>query len=97
MTVAALQATANGKDHLLLVLAADHLIRDVAQFRQTIDAGRKPGEEGRLVTFGIVPTALETGYGYIEKPTNPSPSGVLRMCRSSALWKSPIRPQRSSS
>jgi mannose-6-phosphate isomerase-like protein (cupin superfamily) len=66
VTVAALQATANGEDPLLLVLAADHLIRDAAQFRQAINAGRKPAEEGRLVTFGIVPTAPETGYGYIE-------------------------------
>ena len=66
MTVAALQATANGDDPLLLVLAADHLIRDAGQFRQAIEAGRKPAEEGRLVTFGIVPTAPETGYGYIE-------------------------------
>ena len=66
VTVAALQATANGEDPLLLVLAADHLIRDAAQFRQAIDAGRKPAEAGRLVTFGIVPTAPKTGYGYIE-------------------------------
>ena len=66
VTVAALQATANSEDPLLLVLAADHLIRDAAQFRQAINAGRKPAEEGRLVTFGIVPTAPETGYGYIE-------------------------------
>ena len=61
VTVAALQATADGNDPLLLVLAADHLIRDAAQFRQAIDAGRQPAEEGRLVTFGIVPTAPETG------------------------------------
>ena len=66
VAVAALQATANGEDPLLLVLAADHLIRDAAQFRRAIEAGRKPAEQGRLVTFGIVPTAPETGYGYIE-------------------------------
>ena len=66
VTVAALQATANGEDPLLLVLAADHLIRDGAQFRQAIDAGRKPAEEGRLVPYGIVPTAPETSYSYIE-------------------------------
>ena len=42
VTVAALQATANGEDPMLLVLAADHLIRDAAKFRQAIDAGRKP-------------------------------------------------------
>ena len=66
VTVAALQATANGDDPLLLVLAADHLIRDARHFRDAIEAGRQPAEEGRLVTFGIVPTAPETGYGYIE-------------------------------
>ncbi|QNJ27920.1 mannose-1-phosphate guanylyltransferase/mannose-6-phosphate isomerase [Synechococcus sp. A15-24] len=66
VTVAALQATAEGKDPLLLVLAADHLIRDAKQFRQAVDAGRSAAEAGRLVTFGIVPTAPETGYGYIE-------------------------------
>jgi len=66
VTVAALQATAEGQDPLLLVLAADHLIRDAKQFRHAVDAGRAAAEAGRLVTFGIVPTAPETGYGYIE-------------------------------
>ena len=66
VTVAALQATAQGEDPLLLVLAADHLIRQADQFRTAIDAGRAAAEAGRLVTFGIVPTAPETGYGYIE-------------------------------
>ena len=66
VTVAALQATAQGDDPLLLVLAADHLIRDAAEFRRAIDAGRSAAEAGRLVTFGIIPTAPETGYGYIE-------------------------------
>ncbi len=66
VTVAALQATTEGQDPLLLVLAADHLIRDAKQFRQAVDAGRAAAEAGRLVTFGIVPTAPETGYGYIE-------------------------------
>ena len=66
VAVAALQATARGEDPLLLVLAADHVIRDAAHFRTAIDAGRTEAEAGRLVTFGIVPTAPETGYGYIE-------------------------------
>ena len=84
VTVAALQATANGEDPLLLVLAADHLIRDAAQFRQAIDAGRKPAEEGRLVTFGIVPTAPETGYGYIEA-SEPFSLGGTGPCADQAL------------
>ena len=66
VTVAALQATADGEDPLLLVLSADHVIRDASHFREVVEAGRGPAQEGRLVTFGIVPTAPETGYGYIE-------------------------------
>ena len=77
VTVAALQATAGGQDPLLLVLAADHLIRDAKQFRQAVDAGRAAAEAGRLVTFGIVPTAPETGYGYIEA-AEPFSSEALR-------------------
>ena len=57
------------------MLAADHLIRDAAQFRQAINAAAA-AEEGRLVTFGIVPTAPETGYGYIEA-SEPSPWGPV--------------------
>ena len=66
VAVAALQATAQGDDPLLLVLAADHVIRDAAAFRATVASGMAAAEAGQLVTFGIVPTAPETGYGYIE-------------------------------
>jgi len=66
VAVAALQATARGDDPLLLVLAADHVIRDADRFRATVAAGMEAAAAGRLVTFGIVPTAPETGYGYIE-------------------------------
>ena len=64
--VAALKAIDKGEDPLLLVLAADHVIRDKKQFILAIEAGTIHAEEGRLVTFGIVPTNPETGYGYIE-------------------------------
>ena len=66
VAVAALQATAHGDAPLMLVLAADHVIRDGAHFQAAIAAGCKEAEAGRLVTFGILPTAPETGYGYIE-------------------------------
>ena len=66
VAVAALQATARGDDPLLLVLAADHVIRDAARFRTAVETGMAAAEAGQLVTFGIVPTAAETGYGYIE-------------------------------
>ena len=79
VALAALHATALGNDPLLLVLAADHLIGDAEIFRSVIEAGRIPAQEGRLVTFGIVPTGPETGYGYIEaaEPCKPGDlSGV---------------------
>jgi mannose-1-phosphate guanylyltransferase / mannose-6-phosphate isomerase len=66
VAVAALHATARGEDPLLLVLAADHVIRRAPRFRATVEAGMAAAEAGQLVTFGIVPTAPETGYGYIE-------------------------------
>jgi mannose-1-phosphate guanylyltransferase len=66
VAVAALKATAQGEDPLLLVLAADHVIRESARFRTAVNAGLAAAEGGQLVTFGIVPTSPETGYGYIE-------------------------------
>jgi len=76
VAVAALQATARGEDPLLLILAADHVIRDADHFRRAIEAGRPAAERGQLVTFGIVPTAPETGYGYIEAAA-PLETGAL--------------------
>jgi mannose-1-phosphate guanylyltransferase/mannose-6-phosphate isomerase len=52
---------------MLLVLPADHVIRDVAAFRKAVEAGRGAAEQGRLVTFGVVPDRAETGYGYIQR------------------------------
>jgi len=66
VAVAALQALADGSDPLLLVLPADHVIRDVAAFQTAVQAGCELAESGRLVTFGIVPDHPETGYGYIR-------------------------------
>ncbi len=66
IAVAALQATQQGDDPFLLVLAADHDIKDIDEFLLVIQEGLDHAEQGRLVTFGIVPTAPETGYGYIE-------------------------------
>ncbi|MGH8308536.1 MAG: mannose-1-phosphate guanylyltransferase/mannose-6-phosphate isomerase [Steroidobacteraceae bacterium] len=54
-------------DPLLLVLPADHVIRDVAAFQKAVRAALPAAEKGRFVTFGIVPSAPETGYGYIRR------------------------------
>ena len=55
-----------GADAVMLVLAADHLIRDQAAFTQAVAAAVKLAKNDALVTFGIKPTAPETGFGYIE-------------------------------
>ena len=66
IAVAALQATAEGADPLLLVLPSDHVVADPAAFRAAVARAVPAAEAGRLVTFGIVPTGPETGYGYIK-------------------------------
>lgn len=66
VALAALQAVLSDEDPILLVLAADHEIQDEVSFRQAVSHAEKFAEEGKLVTFGIVPTAPETGYGYIK-------------------------------
>lgn len=66
VALAALQALQADGDAILLVLPADHLIRDIAAFQQAVAAGVALAERGKLVTFGIVPDAPETGYGYIK-------------------------------
>ena len=55
-----------GDDAVMLVLAADHLIRDDAAFAQAVLRAVAAAERGQLATFGITPTLPETGFGYIE-------------------------------
>src|SRR5438034_4232338 len=55
-----------GADTLLLVLPADHLIQDESAFAKAVENAAQLAREGWLVTFGIVPTKAETGFGYIE-------------------------------
>ncbi|WP_367381299.1 mannose-1-phosphate guanylyltransferase/mannose-6-phosphate isomerase [Stenotrophomonas cyclobalanopsidis] len=66
IAIAALQALANGEDALLLVLPSDHVVRNEAAFHAAVKQAAIAAEGGKLVTFGIVPTAPETGYGYIK-------------------------------
>jgi mannose-1-phosphate guanylyltransferase/mannose-6-phosphate isomerase len=66
IAVAALQAVAGGDDPLLLVLPSDHVIGDEAAFRAAVREAMPAARDGALVTFGIVPSAPETGYGYIK-------------------------------
>jgi mannose-1-phosphate guanylyltransferase/mannose-6-phosphate isomerase len=73
--IAALAARGRaGGDVLLLVLPADHVIRDQRAFADAVALARPAAEAGRLVTFGVVPTHPETGYGYIRTDPRSDPS-----------------------
>jgi mannose-1-phosphate guanylyltransferase/mannose-6-phosphate isomerase len=67
VALAALNALTNNDDTLLLVLAADHVIKETEKFHQAVSVATVAAAQGKLVTFGIVPTHAETGYGYIQK------------------------------
>ncbi|SFH78001.1 mannose-1-phosphate guanylyltransferase [Pseudomonas guineae] len=67
IALAAIQACESTDDPILLVLAADHLIQDVEAFHASLQTALPLAANGKLVTFGIVPTHAETGYGYLEK------------------------------
>jgi mannose-1-phosphate guanylyltransferase/mannose-6-phosphate isomerase len=67
VALAALRALQDNADPLLLVLPADHVIQDQAAFQQAIARALQSAEQGKLATFGIVPSVPETGYGYIRK------------------------------
>jgi mannose-1-phosphate guanylyltransferase/mannose-6-phosphate isomerase len=66
VALAALQAVSDDADAVLLIMAADHVIKDVDAFQSAVTDGVAAARAGRLVTFGIVPTSPETGYGYVR-------------------------------
>jgi mannose-1-phosphate guanylyltransferase/mannose-6-phosphate isomerase len=69
VALAAFHALEENKDAVLLVMAADHVIKNVEAFQRAVVEGLAAAETGRLVTFGIVPTKPETGYGYVRATT----------------------------
>ena len=66
IAAAALQSLKETDGAVLLVLSADHVIQDVDAFHQAINIASQQAKEGKLATFGIVPTDANTGYGYIR-------------------------------
>lgn len=78
IAVAALEAMRDGADPLLLVLPSDHVILDEAAFQAAVKAAASSAADGKLVTFGIKPTAPETGYGYIKAAAGDGARAVER-------------------
>ena len=89
VAVAALRIAAAEPEALMLVLPADHLIRDVPAFRKVVEVAAQAAAAGHLVTFGIKPTAPETGYGYIR--TGEEISGLAGAFRVAAFVEKPSR------
>lgn len=67
LTLAALYIAENDPQGVMVVMPADHVIKDIPGFREAVKQGCTHAENGALVTFGIVPDSAETGYGYIKR------------------------------
>ncbi|GHT85771.1 alginate biosynthesis protein AlgA [Betaproteobacteria bacterium] len=82
VAIAAMKLLADGRDELLLVLPADHVLENVDVFRSTVLQAGVAAEQGELVLFGIPASRPETGYGYIKTGGSQGlPEGVLRVER----------------
>ena len=80
LTLAALQAGAEGHDPVMLAMPADHVVQDVQAFHAAVRRAFSIAEAGGLVTFGVVPDRPETGYGYIQcHPAGPEGPGIHRI------------------
>ena len=79
VAIAAMYLLAAGRDELLLVLPADHVIADREVFHQALAVARKAAEQGEMVLFGVPAEHAETGYGYIKTSAahDELPTGVL--------------------
>ncbi|MBK8163333.1 MAG: mannose-1-phosphate guanylyltransferase/mannose-6-phosphate isomerase [Gammaproteobacteria bacterium] len=90
-TLAALHAGDRGA--VLLIMPADHLIRDEAAFSRAVIIGARLASAGQVVTFGILPTRAETGYGYIHKGA--ALAGEASGARREAVGKGALSPDTS--
>ena len=80
VAMAALQLVAEGRDELMLVLPADHVLDDQQAFRQALALATVAAEKGEMVLFGVPANRPETGYGYILGETDGElPDGVARV------------------
>jgi mannose-1-phosphate guanylyltransferase/mannose-6-phosphate isomerase len=70
-------SAAKGEDPVLLVLPSDHVFADVQAFHHAVSVGLKAAEGGAMVTFGIVPTHAETGYGYVKATQALNPNAAV--------------------
>ena len=73
IALAAAFLTKEGADPIMVVLPADHIIKEEVEFRRNLETAIRAAETGKLVTFGIKPTHPDTGFGYIKAKVSNSP------------------------
>lgn len=71
----------HGDDAILMVMPADHLIRDEAAFKASVEHAMELAKGGHLVTFGVLPATPETGFGYIERGKPLDTKGAAKVVR----------------
>jgi len=81
VAISALESQKSENDPVLLVLPADHVIGNINAFHAAVNKGYLAALDDKLVTFGIVPDAPETGYGYIKSGPELSNEGVFSVDR----------------
>ncbi len=83
----AFSAFASSEDEILFVTPSDHLIKSDKNYSKMINFGKEAAKEGYLITFGIIPTKPETGYGYIKAKTDKKIMDVLSFFEKPSLEK----------
>ncbi|MNZ41566.1 Alginate biosynthesis protein AlgA [compost metagenome] len=82
VAIAAMKLVAEGRDELLLVLPADHVLDDQRAFQRALALAANAAEKGEMVLFGVPANRPETGYGYIQAGDGQGlPDGVIRVQR----------------
>jgi mannose-1-phosphate guanylyltransferase/mannose-6-phosphate isomerase len=73
IALAAARLMADGADPIMVVLPADHIIKDEVRFREHLNIAIAAAESGKLITFGIRPTRPDTGFGYVKAHRGDTP------------------------
>lgn len=81
IALAAAWLARNGDDPVMVVLPADHVIKDAVQFQHSLELAVEAARTGKLVTFGITPSRPDTGFGYIQAGSAHADSKVLTVQR----------------
>ncbi len=73
IALAAAYLMADGTDPIMVVLPADHIIKNEVRFREHLNIAINAAEDGKLITFGIQPTRPDTGFGYVKAHRGDTP------------------------